>query len=378
MSSADNNRISKKAKELISKRVAVIGVGGGGSNTIVNLLDSVENLDSLGVTFYVLNTDLQALEAVGNKRLQKVLLGRRTTKFFGAGASPLRGYEAAIEDEEKIRNIIRGNDIVFVSMGLGGGTGSGVTPRILEIAKEMGILTVVFATYPWKFEGKQRHYNTQLSLNSMYDYCDSLVILKNDDLKKFDEKSKGGNDEQLDGNDEQQSSKIKELFKIGDRNFRFIVLSILTLLFERSNINIDFNDIVNVLSRSKLGYFFLTQVDVNDVTEKEIPVKVMKGIVNQFSHSVSFKNSDALLVNIGGNEKTLNIQHISPVMERIVKISDKDLSVMMGITFNDFIKPNVIQIIGLFTNVEYQDVKFEKVLKRYTLQGMYERMIADR
>ena len=156
--------------------IKVIGVGGGGSNAVEHMLAA--NID--GVDFICANTDAQALK---NSAARTVLqLGGSVTKGLGAGANPEVGRQAALEDRERIMELIRGTDMLFITAGMGGGTGTGAAPIVAQIAKEMGILTVAVVTKPFPFEGAKRMRVAQAGIKELTQYVDSLITIPNEKL----------------------------------------------------------------------------------------------------------------------------------------------------------------------------------------------------
>ena len=157
-------------------RIKVFGVGGAGCNAVNRMVnDGVK-----GVEFYVCNTDLQCLNM--SKCQNKIVLGKNTTKGLGAGSNPEVGAKAAGESEDDIRKAIAGADMVFITCGEGGGTGTGGAPIIARLAKEAGALTVGVVTTPFRFEGRKRNDQAQVGLESLKEYIDSLIIVSNDKL----------------------------------------------------------------------------------------------------------------------------------------------------------------------------------------------------
>ncbi|MBS3896142.1 cell division protein FtsZ [Silanimonas sp.] len=156
--------------------IKVIGVGGGGGNAVAHMVNA--NVD--GVEFIVANTDAQAIKNVGAKlHLQ---LGANVTKGLGAGANPEVGRQAALEDRERIMNALAGTDMVFITAGMGGGTGTGAAPVVAQLAKEMGILTVAVVTKPFPFEGRRRSQVALKGIEELANHCDSLITIPNEKL----------------------------------------------------------------------------------------------------------------------------------------------------------------------------------------------------
>ncbi|MGI0148829.1 MAG: cell division protein FtsZ, partial [Thermoplasmata archaeon] len=175
----EDSRVDAELEEMLSKmrtNIKIIGLGGGGCNTIAR----VYNEGIVGAELYACNTDAQHLLHITSPK--KVLLGRRITKGLGAGALPQIGEEAAREAEEELRAIVQGSDIVFVTCGLGGGTGTGSCGYVARLAKEMGALTIAVVTLPFRGEGKLRMESAEWGLERLRDAADTVITIPNDKL----------------------------------------------------------------------------------------------------------------------------------------------------------------------------------------------------
>ena len=156
--------------------IKVIGVGGGGGNAVQHM--TMANID--GVEFICANTDAQALNSVNAKTVLQ--LGEKTTKALGAGANPEIGMQAALDDKDRIKEVIDGSDMLFITAGMGGGTGTGAAPIVAEIARELGILTVAVVTKPFFFEGSKRMNIAEAGITALEEHVDSLIIIPNEKL----------------------------------------------------------------------------------------------------------------------------------------------------------------------------------------------------
>src|ERR1700738_1187752 len=164
-------------EEFRGARLKVVGVGGGGSNAVARMID--EGLD--GVEFHIMNTDIQALAS--STVPNKLQIGSKMTHGLGAGSDPAIGKTAALEDTNKILEILEGSDMVFVTAGLGGGTGTGAAPIVASLAKELGALTVAVVTKPFGFEGKRRRIQAEQGIRSLRETVDTLITLPNERLR---------------------------------------------------------------------------------------------------------------------------------------------------------------------------------------------------
>ena len=201
--------------------IKVIGVGGGGNNAIDSMTETVR-----GVEFIAINTDMQALAKSGV--VKKISIGDKITKGHGAGSNPEIGQKAAeeTESEEKIKEALKGADMVFVTAGMGGGTGTGAAPVVARLAKEQGVLTVGIVTKPFAFEGKKRMEQAEAGIEQLKEYVDSLIIIPNERLKEVGEKIT-----------------LMSAFKVADGVLSHGVQSIPELINQQQYINLDFADV---------------------------------------------------------------------------------------------------------------------------------------
>src|SRR5690242_14998383 len=176
MSLLDDGLKYEIQEEFRGARIKVIGIGGGGSNAVARMIE--EGLD--GVEFHIMNTDLQALTA--STAPHKIQLGSKMTHGLGAGSDPAVGRQAALEDTDKILEILEGADMVFVTAGLGGGTGTGAAPVVASLAKELGALTVAVVTKPFAFEGPKRRKQAEQGLAELASVVDTVITIPNDQL----------------------------------------------------------------------------------------------------------------------------------------------------------------------------------------------------
>lgn len=206
--------------------IKVIGVGGGGGNAVKHMLDS--NVE--GVDFICANTDAQALRSINARSV--IQLGNDLTKGLGAGANPEVGRQAAMEDRERIAQSIKGSDMVFITAGMGGGTGTGAAPVVAEVAKELGILTVAVVTKPFPFEGKKRAAAAEIGLKQLAEHVDSLIVIPNEKLLSVLGKS----------------TKMTQAFDAANDVLKGAVQGIAELITCPGIINVDFADVRTVMS----------------------------------------------------------------------------------------------------------------------------------
>jgi cell division protein FtsZ len=207
-------------------RIKVIGIGGGGSNAVGRMYEEGLN----GVEFYVMNTDTQALE--GSRVPNKIQIGARVTDGLGSGSDPAVGRQAALEDTERILSILEGADLVFITAGLGGGTGAGASPVVATLAKQLDALTIAIVTKPFTFEGGKRMRQAERSLNDLASSVDILTTIPNDRLLTI----------------APQGTSMAQAFKIADDVLRQAVEGISEIILTPGMINLDFSDIKAAIS----------------------------------------------------------------------------------------------------------------------------------
>lgn len=212
-------------------RIKVVGVGGGGGNAVNTMIKS--NL--AGVDFMIANTDAQALNA--NKAPHKIQLGIEKTKGLGAGANPEIGREAALETRDQIRDALQGADMIFITAGMGGGTGTGAAPVIAEVARECGALTIGVVTKPFMFEGKQRMKQAEAGIRELKKVVDTLISIPNQKLLSISSKS----------------TSMLDAFKKADDVLLYAVKGVSDLITNHGFINVDFADVKTIMSETGMA-----------------------------------------------------------------------------------------------------------------------------
>ncbi len=214
--------------------IKVVGVGGAGCNSINRMIEDGVNLE--GVEFIAINTDKNALSV--NRAAQKLCIGQKTTKGWGAGTDPNIGQKAAEESADEIRTAIEGADMLFLTAGMGGGTGTGAAPVVASIAKELGILTVAIVTKPFEFEGVHKMLNAEIGLENLAQFVDAYVVVPNQKLV------------------ERLSTKtsMKDAFKIADEVLRKGVIGLAEVIVHPMMINVDYADIRTVLKDAGMAH----------------------------------------------------------------------------------------------------------------------------
>ena len=284
-------------------KIKVVGVGGGGGNAVNNMISSALQ----GVAFISANTDVQAL---GRSMAEhKIQLGAKLTKGLGAGANPRTGCEAALESLEQIKSVICDADMVFVTAGMGGGTGTGAAPVIAQAAKEMGILTVGVVTKPFFFEGKKRLESAEAGIEEFRKHVDSLITIPNDRLLQLAPKK----------------ATFIEMLKKADEVLYYAVKGISDLILVPGLINLDFADVRTVMSESGLAMMG-TGIATGESRAREA---AMKAITSPLLEGVSIDGARQVLMNITCGPD-LGIDEVSEAAGIVSEAAHDDVHVIFG------------------------------------------------
>ncbi len=289
-------------------KIKVIGVGGGGGNAVQNMISSALK----GVTFIAANTDIQALSRSSAEL--KIQLGDKLTKGLGAGANPGIGRDAALESMGAIKDAIGEADMVFVTAGMGGGTGTGAAPVIAQAAKEMGALTVGVVTKPFFFEGKKRLEAAELGISEFREHVDSLITIPNDRLLSLAPKK----------------ATFVEMLKKADEVLYFAVKGISDLIMVPGLINLDFADVKAVMGESGLAMMG-AGIARGESRAREA---AMKAITSPLLEDVSIDGARGVLMNITCGPD-LTIDEVSEAAGIIQEAAHEDARIFFGTVFDD-------------------------------------------
>lgn len=305
-------------------RIKVVGVGGGGGNAISRMIDS--NLK--GVEFVTINTDAQALHH--SRAAEKVHIGKSLTKGLGAGMNPEVGRQAAEESREEIQNVLKGADMVFVTCGLGGGTGTGAAPIVAEIARELGALTVGVVTRPFSFEGAKRNSLADEGLRNLRDRVDTIITIPNDKLLAIIDKK----------------TSLVNAFKIVDDVLRQGVQGISDLITKPGVVNVDFADVKAVMSNSGSA---LMGIGISSGENRA--AEAAKAAVNSPLLDLSIDGAKGVLFNVSGSSD-ITMMEINEAANIITERIDKEAKVIFGAVLDDQIGKGEIQITVVATGFE--------------------------
>ena len=286
--------------------IKVFGIGGGGSNAVNRMVaDGVK-----GVTFYIANTDVQVMK--NSDCENKIVLGRETTKGLGAGGNPEVGRKAAEETENEIREAIKGSDMVFLTAGLGGGTGTGAAPLFAKVAKEEGALTIGIVTKPFTFEGRKRERNALSGLSELQKYTDSLIIVSNNNLL-----------------DVIGRRPIEEAFQAADNVLRQGVQTISDLIAVPALVNLDFADVRSVMQNQGAALIGIGMADGEDkavnAAEKAIQSPLLEAQIN---------GAKSAIINITGGDK-VSLYDAQSAVAVIQDAAGGEIDTIFGIAINE-------------------------------------------
>ena len=321
----------------LAAKVKIIGIGGGGNNA----LNTMISYQLSGVDFIAANTDAQALAA--NMAPNKLQLGENLTKGLGAGANPETGRKAALEDVEKIREALQGADMVFITAGLGGGTGTGGGPVIAEVAREVGALTVAIVTKPFHFEGKKRMKQAEEGLANLKMTADALITIPNQRLLGL-----GG-----------KSMTLLEAFKRADEVLFHAAKGISDIIVGHGIINLDFADVRTVMSETGMA---LMGTGIASGENRSIEA-AQKAISSPLLEDITIEGARGLLINITGGEN-MTLSEINEATTLIQKEAHEEANVIWGMVVDKFMKEEIrVTVIatGFGRSEEKKSSQFKKV-----------------
>ena len=292
----------------------VIGVGGGGNNAVNRMIDHGMN----NVEFIAINTDGQALNL--SKAESKIQIGEKLTRGLGAGANPEIGKKAAEESREQIEDAIQGADMVFVTAGMGGGTGTGAAPVVAKIAKEMGALTAGVATRPFGFEGRKRSTQAAAGVESMKAAVDTLIVIPNDRLLDIVDKS----------------TPMMEAFKEADNVLRQGVQGISDLIAVSGEVNLDFADVKTIMSNQGSA---LMGIGVSSGENRA--VEAAKKAISSPLLETSIVGAQGVLMNITGGE-SLSLFEAQEAADIVQDAADEDVNMIFGTVINPELQDEIV------------------------------------
>ncbi|WP_405305890.1 cell division protein FtsZ [Methanobrevibacter sp.] len=297
----------------VKTNIFVVGAGGAGNNTISRL----NEMGIEGATTIAVNTDAQDL--FYSQSAKKILLGRQTSKGLGAGGEPSVGEECAEESEDEIRNELEGADMVFVTCGLGGGTGTGSAPIIAKIAKKLGALTVAVATLPFSAEGIKRRENAEQGLEKLQESADTVIIIPNDKLLEV-----------------APNLPLNKAFMVSDEILGRAVKGITELITKKGLVSLDFADIRSIMSGSGMAMIGMGESDSGDRALESVHEALSSPLLD-----IDISNATGALVNISGSSD-LTLHEAEKIVQVVADKLDPEANIIWGTQIDESLQ-NIVR-----------------------------------
>ena len=310
----------------LKTNIKIIGCGGGGCNTVNRLAET----GVIGAELIAANTDAQHLLII--KAHRKLILGRRVTRGLGAGAIPQVGEEAAREAEDELKALIAGADIVFVTCGLGGGTGTGASPFVAQLAKESGALTVAICTYPFKAEGLIRAENAEWGLERLRNVADTVIVIPNDKLLELVPKLA-----------------LNSAFKVADEVLVRAIKGIAEVVTKPGLVNLDFNDIKTVMKSGGVAMIGLGEGEDDDRAMTAVNQAINSPLID-----VDISNASAALINVTGG-LDMTIREAEEVAEVIQQKISPNARIIWGAAVDETLE-DTIRVMVIITGVKSKHI----------------------
>lgn len=294
-------------------RIKVIGVGGAGNNAVNRMIEAGINC----AEYVVVNTDSQILAL--SKCENKIQIGRQLTKGLGAGAEPEVGRQAAEESKDLLNDVIKGTDLLFITAGMGGGTGTGAAPVIAKIARDMKILTVAVVTEPFAFEGKKRMDNTAKGLDSLKKYVDTLIVIPNDKIRTVVDKN----------------TPMKEALRVADEILKQGIKGLAELIVNPALINLDFADVKTILKDKGIAH-----LGIGVAKGDNRIIEAVRLAVNSPLLDTTIEGSKGVILNVVGGED-LTFAEVSDAAELVKSVVDASANIIFGARIDPNVKDEV-------------------------------------
>lgn len=331
MNNIEENVVVPGSEQQGNAVLKVVGAGGGGNNAVKRMRQA----GLKGVELIAVNTDQQAL-AGAKEFVDKIIpVGEKLTRGLGAGANPEVGKRAGEESKESIKEALQGADMVFVTAGMGGGTGTGSAPVIAETAKEMGILTVGVVTKPFLFEGKTRMKNAEQGIRELKSKVDTLIIIPNDRLLKIVDKG----------------TSMVDSFEIADGVLLQAIQSISDLIVFPGLINLDFADVTSVMKEQGLAH-----IGIGKASGENKVLEAAKQAISSALLESSIDGAKGVLINVTGGPK-LGLREINEASSLMKEACHPDANIIFGTTIRDDMKEDEVQITIVATGFPQEEVE---------------------
>lgn len=310
----DNNNTDENVMLDGTATIKVIGIGGAGNNAVNRMVDS----GIKGVEFITVNTDRQAL--LLSKAASKIQIGEKITRGLGAGANPDIGAQAAEESKSEIAEALRGADMVFVTAGMGGGTGTGAAPIVAATAKEMGILTIGVVTKPFTFEGKKRLSQAERGVESLKGKVDTLVVIPNDKLLQIIDRK----------------TSIVEAFKMADDVLRQGVQGISDLIAIPGLVNLDFADVKTIMLNTGMAHMGIGRASGENRAEDAAKQAIQSPLLE-----TSIEGARGVIINITGGTN-LGLHEVNTAAELVQRSVDPEANIIFGAVIDESLDEDIV------------------------------------
>jgi len=320
------NRELEEVLAGLTTNIKVVGCGGAGTNTIARCFEA----KIYGAQLIAINTDAQHL--LHAKVPHKILIGRHVTKGLGAGSLPEKGREAAIESESEIKKALEGADIVFITCGLGGGTGTGSAPVVAKIAKEIGALTLAVVTLPFSVEGRVRKENAEMGLARLKDICDTVIVIPNDKLLEIAPRLP-----------------LNKAFKVADEILMRSIKGITEMITKPGLINLDFADLKTIMKSGGVAMIGLGESDSENRAVDAVNEALSSPLLD-----VDISEAKGALVNVIGGED-MTIKEAEGVVEEIYSRINPDATIIWGAGIDPSLK-GTIKVMIVLTGVKSKQI----------------------
>ena len=316
--------------------IKVIGVGGAGNNAVNRMIEA----GIKGVDFIAVNTDRQALQT--SKASVKIQIGEKITRGLGAGANPDVGAQSAEESKSEVAEVLRGADMVFVTAGMGGGTGTGAAPVVASTAKEMGILTIGVVTKPFTFEGKKRLSQAERGIESLKGKVDTLVVIPNDKLLQIIDRK----------------TSIIEAFKMADDVLRQGVQGISDLIAIPGLVNLDFADVKTIMLNQGMAHMGVGKASGENRAEDAAKEAIQSPLLE-----TSIEGAKGVIINITGGED-LGLHEVNTAAELVQRSVDPEANIIFGAVIDEKLTDEIIitVIATGFNKTPFQDLKLDTIV----------------
>ena len=316
--------------------IKVVGVGGGGGNAVNHMCDyGVQNVE-----FIAVNTDQQVLYQ--SKATQKIQIGEKSTKGRGAGGDPEKGKKSAEESREEIESVLKGTQMVFITAGMGGGTGTGAAPVVAEIARDMGILTVGIVTKPFMFEGRRRMAQAESGIAELRQNVDSLIVIPNERLKLISD----------------QKITLANAFQAADDVLRQGVQSISDLINVTGFINLDFADVMAIMKDAGLAHMGVGCASGKNKADEAAQIAISSPLLE-----TSIDGAKGVIINFTV-PPTIDLEEVDEASQKITQVTHPDANVIFGIAMDESLEDEVrVTVIATGFDTDFKPKLETKTIK---------------